>query len=121
MASDGTFTHLLIYCQFRRQIMNGLASAALSPLAGETAALVEWIRRSVVVIRGDYGHGSGIIWDSAGLIVTNHHVMARDRAEIELADGRRFTGHVIARDRRNDLAAVRGTGNGLPAAVIGDS
>jgi serine protease Do len=91
------------------------------PVAAEAAALVERLRRSVVLVESGHGHGSGVIWDSTGLIVTNHHVVSRDRAVVELADGRRLAGTVVARDRENDLAALQVPATELPAAPIGDS
>ena len=49
--------------------MAGLTKNALASLAEETTALVEGLRRSVVVVRSGNGHGSGVIWESGGLIV----------------------------------------------------
>jgi serine protease Do len=92
-----------------------------APLAREAAALVEELRRSVVLVQSGHGHGSGLIWDSAGLIVTNHHVVAGDRAQVELGDGRRLSAAVVGRDPHNDLAALRVTAGELRAAAIGDT
>lgn len=100
--------------------------AALVPLAGETAALAEMARRSVVVVYSRHGHGSGVVWDRQGLVVTNHHVAPGERADVELDDGRRLSASVIARDERNDLALLRlgaqGVSlTGLTAPPVGDS
>ncbi len=94
---------------------------ALGPLAVETTALVENLQRSVVLISSGRGQGSGVIWESDGLIITNYHVAHRERAEVELADGRRLTARVIAHDPQNDLAALRVVAEDLPAVPIGDS
>jgi serine protease Do len=68
------------------------------------------------------GVGSGVIFDSAGWIVTNHHVVASaDTVQVELPDGRKFTGHVYGVDTLTDLAIVKIDATGLPAAHIGDS
>lgn len=101
--------------------MAGLAADVIGSLGGETSALVADLRRSVVLVHGARGHGSGVIWDSVGLIVTNHHVVGRDQAEVELTDGRRLAAMVVARDPHNDLALLRTGGRGIPAAPIGDS
>jgi S1-C subfamily serine protease len=93
----------------------------LLPLANETSALVEWLRRSVVIVHGEHGHGSGVVWGQSGLIVTNDHVASRGRADIETWDGRRLPGAVLARDRGNDLAAIQVEDTSLPPAAIGDS
>lgn len=55
----------------------GLASGLMNTLREETSSLVEHLRQSVVVIHSTAGHGSGLIWDSEGLIVTNDHVRVR--------------------------------------------
>jgi S1-C subfamily serine protease len=98
-----------------------MISALLAPLANETSALVDWLRRSVVIVHGGQGHGSGVVWTSQGLIVTNDHVTSRGRADIETWDGRHLHGTVLARDPGNDLAAIQVEDTSLPAAAIGDS
>jgi serine protease Do len=88
---------------------------------GEVA---ESLRRSTVQVtegRGGRGSGSGVIWNSEGLIVTNAHVARSDRARVELWDGRTFEAEVTARDARRDLASLRVSAHQLPAATPGDS
>jgi serine protease Do len=86
---------------------------------GEVA---ESLRRSTVqVLTGHHGAGSGVIWDSAGLIITNAHVARDSRSRIELWDGRTFSATVVTRDPRRDLAALRIEAGSLPAAISGDS
>jgi serine protease Do len=75
----------------------------------------------VVEVRSQRGGGAGVVWPGDGLIVTNHHVVPGDRAEIVLADGRRFAGTVERRDPGSDLAVLRVPASDLPAATIGDS
>src|SRR3984885_4797896 len=52
--------------------------------------------------------GSGVIVDSAGLIVTNYHVIA-DASEVKvaLADKREFDADIVLKDQRSDLAVLR--------------
>ena len=61
------------------------------PGLGEVA---ERLRRSTVQVhpygRRGGGHGSGVIWSTGGLVLTNAHVARTPEAEIELWDGRRF-------------------------------
>jgi len=88
---------------------------------GEVA---ESLRRSTVQVteaRGRRGGGSGVIWSSDGLIVTNAHVARSDRARIELWDGRAFEAEVTARDTRRDLASLKVRAEQLPTAAAGDS
>jgi len=91
-------------------------------LFADFAALAERLRRVSVEVRGRrHGAGSGVIWRSDGLIVTNSHVVAGSRAEVRLADGRKFDATVTRRDRLHDLAELRVEATNLPAAAIGDS
>lgn len=66
--------------------------------------------------------GSGFIWDSDGLIVTNAHVVeGASRITVNLNDGRKLSAEVIGVDPDSDLAVLRVEANGLPAAPIGTS
>jgi len=67
--------------------------------------------------------GSGFIIDSEGVIVTNAHVVDDvTTAQVRLFDGRRFTGKVIGRDSRVDLALLKLDGvKGLPTLALADS
>ena len=69
------------------------------------------------------GVGSGVIVDSRGFVLTNHHVIERaDEIELTFADGRTFSGLVIGRDPKTDLAVVKvNADEELPAARLGDS
>ena len=80
---------------------------------------------SVVNLRiGHVGGGSGVIVDSAGIVLTNHHVVASGGAVIVgTHDGREFEGEVVGSDPKTDLAVVRLTGEvpRLKAIRFGDS
>ena len=68
------------------------------------------------------GIGSGVIYDSNGWIVTNHHVVTGAQAlKVELKDGRTFDGTVYGVDTLTDLAIVKIDATGLPAASLGSS
>jgi S1-C subfamily serine protease len=71
--------------------------------------IAERLRRCTVqvLLPGERGGGSGIIWNSDGVILTNAHVARGRRVEILLWDGRRFPAVVTSRDPRRDLAALR--------------
>jgi serine protease Do len=73
------------------------------------------------VERSRPGSGSGVIWTSDGVIITNAHVARGDSARVELWDGREFEAEVTARDDRRDLASLRISERELPAAAAGDS
>ncbi|MBI3636849.1 MAG: trypsin-like peptidase domain-containing protein [Candidatus Rokubacteria bacterium] len=67
--------------------------------------------------------GSGFVIDANGMIVTNAHVVEGvASAQVRLFDGRRFTGRVIGRDNRVDLALLKIDGaTNLTVLPLGDS
>jgi len=68
------------------------------------------------------GMGSGIIFDSNGGILTNHHIVEdAEKVEVLTADGKRFQGEVLGSDAMSDIAVVRVDGEELPAVKLGDS
>ena len=68
------------------------------------------------------GIGSGVIFDSHGWILTNHHVVADTSSlTVQLKDGRQFQGTIYGIDTLTDLAVVKVDATGLPTAPLGDS
>lgn len=95
-----------------------MASGAI-PGFGEIA---EQLRRSTVLIHsGGRGSGSGVIWSSDGMLVTNAHVVRSTRPMIQLWDGREYQATVHSRDPLRDLAQLRINETNLPAASAADS
>ncbi len=101
-------------------------SAAVNPsttagiiIGSAVGAVAEWLRQITVRVSGSHAaQGSGVIWRSEGLIVTNAHVADSQAHEIELIDGRRLQGWLVARDRKRDLAALAVSSIRLPAASL---
>lgn len=114
----------------------------LSSLPGNPLSTVEIVRKlapSVVRLqtgvakpseRGQAfsgtGFGTGVIFDSAGHIVTNLHVLTQgneempDRILTTLPDGRTFYATVVGSDARMDLAVLKIDSEGLTPATFGD-
>ena len=73
------------------------------------------------------GVGSGVIYDSAGWILTNRHVVTTTDGAIaaelvvEMKDGRQVKGTVYGVDTLTDLAIVKVDAGTLPVAPIGTS
>lgn len=68
------------------------------------------------------GVGSGVIYDPAGYILTNNHVIAdADQLTVALPDGRSFEGRLVGGDPQTDLAVVQIQADSLPVADLGDS
>lgn len=67
--------------------------------------------------------GSGVIIETDGLILTNHHVIANaSRVEVRLPDGRQFTAVKTQSDPNSDVAIVKITSNEpFVAAELGSS
>ncbi len=67
----------------------GSAVNEATKVTEELAAVAAALSRSTVQVRSRrYGGGSGVIWHSSGLIITNSHVVRGSRATVELSDGR---------------------------------
>ena len=81
-----------------------------------------WTRNVYSVPRGS---GSGLVWDEAGHILTNYHVIeGASEAQIQLADGRQFSATLVGVSPQHDLAVLKigGAGFTAPARVpIGTS
>ncbi len=73
--------------------------------------------------RTERSQGSGVIFQSDGLILTNAHVVeGTERVNVGLQNGQRVEGRVVGRDRLTDLAVVRLSGPGpWPVAPLGNS
>jgi serine protease Do len=84
--------------------------------------IAENLRRSTVLIHaGARGNGSGVIWSSDGIIVTNAHVARRAQLRVRLWDARELDAALVSSDRVRDIAALRVNAKNLPAASSADS
>lgn len=64
-----------------------------------------WTRNIFSVPRGN---GSGFIWDEAGHVVTNYHVVAgASEATVRLADGRDYRASLVGVSPAHDIAVLR--------------
>ncbi|MBI4300684.1 MAG: trypsin-like peptidase domain-containing protein [Chloroflexi bacterium] len=68
------------------------------------------------------GVGSGFIYDTAGHILTNNHVVeGAQQLLVSLPDGRSFPGKLVGGDPQTDLAVVQISAADLPVAKLGVS
>ncbi|MEZ5668612.1 MAG: Do family serine endopeptidase [Alphaproteobacteria bacterium] len=67
--------------------------------------------------------GSGVIVDAdAGLVLTNHHVVANGvEISVTLKDGRTLAAELVGSDPPTDIAVLRIPSDGLSALAFGDS
>ncbi len=85
------------------------------PVADVAAALTP----SMVQIETEEGLGSGIVYDTSGLILTAAHVVGTaDQVVVQLADGTRVDGTVLGTDTASDVAVVSIQADGLVAAPL---
>jgi S1-C subfamily serine protease len=121
------------------------ASASVAPTAGNPAGIAtgdfasavktvaQKVRPSVVQITNQQvqidqlgrplllpaGTGTGVIYDAAGRIMTNAHVVAGAKAlRISLVDGRSFPADLVGSDPQTDIAVVQVKTDGLPVAPL---
>lgn len=93
------------------------------------AAVAEVVLPTVVQINidgngpgGPSGNGSGVVYRSDGLIITNNHVVVgASDLEVVFADGSVSDAEVVGRDPRMDLAVIRVDRDDLTAIQVGDS
>ncbi len=73
--------------------------------------------------RIEHGQGSGLIFSSDGLILTNAHVVENsEQVLIGLSNGQRVPGQLVGKDSLTDLAVIQLKGSGpWPTAALGDS
>jgi serine protease Do len=84
--------------------------------------IAERVRRFTVLVQpGGRGSGSGVVWSTDGLIVTNAHVAQSKRPTVSLWDGREFRAEILQRDPRRDLAALHISADDLMTASPADS
>ncbi|AAU92007.1 putative serine protease [Methylococcus capsulatus str. Bath] len=75
-----------------------------------------WTRNVLSIPRGT---GSGFIWDEAGHVVTNYHVVeGASGATVKLADGRDYRAALVGVSKAHDLAVLRiDVGQGIPSPL----
>ncbi|GAB4322251.1 MAG: trypsin-like peptidase domain-containing protein [Dehalococcoidia bacterium] len=91
-----------------------------------TQELVRIAEPAIVRIEAGGAVGTGFVIDSAGYIVTNHHVVEsailqpRTNILVTLYDGEELTAELVGADDRSDLALLRIPKDGLSALPLAD-
>jgi serine protease Do len=97
--------------------LNPSTSLGIS-IGSAVGSVADWLRQITVRVRSGNSHGSGVIWQSQGLVATNAHVARSREHEVELSDGRRLQSWLLARDPKCDLAALVVSAGSLPPASV---
>lgn len=91
----------------------GVSGAASTPSASaDIVGIAERIRPAIVQVlveaAGGQGTGSGVVFRSDGMVMTNHHVVAgARRISVLMADGRELPGELVGTDPDSDIAVVK--------------
>src|SRR5688572_13387182 len=68
------------------------------------------------------GLGSGVIIDTNGYIITNHHVIdGAEQIKVDLYDNRSLDAKLVGADPPSDLAVLKVDASNLPVLTLGDS
>lgn len=90
-----------------------------SIITTELASIAEQLRQSTVQVQTrNSGSGSGVIWTSDGLIITNAHVATSNTLTVEW-NGQVFDAVRTRFDPQRDLAALKIAAFDLPTVTIG--
>ena len=96
-------------------------SVAVS-LQNAYASVYKNVSPSVVQIETSEGLGSGIVFDSAGNIVTNAHVVGTAKTfTVTTSSGKQLTGKLVGVFAPDDLAVIKVNGAGLQPAKFANS
>jgi S1-C subfamily serine protease len=94
----------------------------LGGLQAEFVQVIQKVLPSVVQISTDQGLGSGIIFDAAGDVVTNYHVVAGATSyQVTTYSGSKQNATLVGTYQAGDIAVLRITASGLRPAVFADS
>ena len=99
-------------------------SGSVNPgVPGSPESIAKAVGPSVVQIDDNGSIGSGIIYDTSGLVLTAHHVVERaSTVTVVLADGTKIEGRIVGRQPARDLAIVAfAPAKALTAAEFGDT
>lgn len=106
------------------------AGLLVAPNGGTVEQVAAAVTPAIVTVlvsaaaSGSSGSGSGIVFNAAGWVLTNHHVVSgASSVSVRLEDGRQFSASVYGVDTLTDLAIVKldTPPANLPVAIIGTS
>ncbi len=82
------------------------ASKASVVYISTSERVLDYWTRNVMTV--PYGTGSGFIWDSAGHVVTNRHVVAgASEATVRLSDGKDYSASLVGVSEAHDIAVLQ--------------
>jgi S1-C subfamily serine protease len=101
---------------------SGAAPAGALALQSAFVKVVQSVSPSVVQIQDQIGLGSGIVFDAAGDIVTNNHVVTGAKSfTVTTSSGNRYPAKLVGSFPPDDLAVIKVSGAHLKPATFADS
>jgi len=86
---------------------------------GELTALFSKFKNSIVAVHSDFGSGSGFLVDSAGLVVTNNHVVNSSAyLAVQFDDKRKVPARLVSANPDKDVAVIRFDPSAFPEGVV---
>lgn len=74
----------------------------------DEAALYQRLSTGVVTVQGEFGCGSGFLFDRRGLIMTNDHVVGTSHEiRVQFDEDNKYLAKLIGRDKKRDFAVLR--------------
>jgi len=115
----------ILYCNQKRKemIMDAFSEIIVAAVDNVKNAVVKVDRYSEVAGKEkNTGSGSGFVFSSDGLILTNAHVIdGSHKIKVTLLDGGEFAAELTGIDRDTDLAIIKIYGSGYSFAKLGES
>jgi len=104
------------------QVSNETPMNVLKLLSDNTAQLVTKVSKSIVTINSGTGSGSGVIWNSDGLVVTCNHVIGgNNKIRVGLAGRKQVDAKVIGQDPYSDVAVIKAEEITMPPIEVGNA
>ena len=92
-----------------------IADTVESVRASVVSIVSDTVSRNMFGLRQGEGSGSGVIFDSSGLILTNNHVIKdATKITVTLDDGSQKEADIIGYDKLSDLAVIQIPGENYP-------
>jgi hypothetical protein len=85
----------------------------------ELTTLFQKYQNAVVTVWSEIGHGTGFIVDSAGLIVTNQHVIGpSERISVQFDPKRKIEARLLAFNPEKDVAVLEADLKAFPESIV---
>ena len=99
---------------------SGTAKAAAPPrLTDDLTTQFKRMQNSVVTVWSEFGHGTGFIVDSAGLVLTNQHVVGpSEYIAVQFDERRKLPAVLLAADPEKDIAVLRTNFSVVAEAIV---